>query len=68
MMRFICNVEDEFSFEILAPRKSDSKNSEDLHTVENILTGEDIEKHRNLVRHEVNAFSIETETLNDVDP
>ncbi len=44
------------------------KNSEDLHTVENILTGEDIEKHRNLVRHEVNAFSIETETLNDVDP
>jgi len=43
------------------------KNSEDLHTSEKRLTEDDEEKHRNLVRHEVNAFLIETQTLNDMD-
>ena len=28
----------------------------------------DKEKHRKLIRHEVNAFLIETQTLNDMDP
>ena len=61
--------EDEFTFEMIAPRKSDSKkNSEDLHTSEKRLTEDDKEKHRNLVRHEVNAFLIKTQTLNDMDP
>ena len=32
------------------------------------MTEQDKEKHRNLVRHEVNAFLIETEIANDIDP
>ena len=39
-----------------------------MHTSEKRLTEDDKEKHRNLVRHEVNAFLMETQTLNDMDP
>jgi len=61
--------QDELTFEMIAPRKSDSKKIVKIciHQKKR-LTEDDKEKHRNLVRHEVNAFLIETQTLNDMDP
>ena len=57
-----------FHFQLLPLENRIKKNSEDLSTVDDIVSEEEKEKHRNLVRHEVNAFLIETEIANDMDP
>ena len=61
--------DDEFTFNIDAPQKSKTKrNSEKLLTSEQKLTKEEKEKCRSLVKHEVHAFLIETQTSNNMDP
>ena len=61
--------DNEFIFNIDAPRKSKAKrNSEKLLISEHKLTEEEKEKCRSLVKHEVHAFLIETQTSNNMDP